>query len=78
MDYARKLPDLSSKTRWTPNNRIKNKAQAEEDKRSNKRLKAFYDSEFRKWHYKLALIIILIITCLYIFIYTTSSLLNQG
>jgi hypothetical protein len=75
MNLLQQFPDTTSKSKRTFNNRRREKARAERGYDS-KRLELFYDNEFRKWHYKLVLIILFILICLFVVVYTISGLVS--
>jgi hypothetical protein len=76
MNSVQQFPDISNKRRWILNNQRKEKLQAEQGEKRDKQLTVFYDNEFRKWHYKLTLIIVFILTCLFFVVYSLSALLS--
>jgi hypothetical protein len=76
MNLVQQFPNMTNQSKWVLKNNKKEKLQAKLDESSNKLLSVFYEKEFKKWHYKLALIIVLILTSLFFFVYTISALLN--
>jgi hypothetical protein len=61
-------------TRLDRKNLQKERAGAIEQRNDDGSLKLYYDSEFRKWHIKLVLIILCIITCLFMALLEASRL----
>jgi hypothetical protein len=66
MTHLRHFPE-SIEIKWIDQKKYpKGISSAKEPNDSDKVLAVYYDNEFRKWHYKLALIIGFIITSLFV------------
>jgi hypothetical protein len=67
MTLLQQFPDVSMQMRRLTQKNTQKKTGSQKDHNANgncKELDLYYDNEFRKWHIKLALIIVFIITCL--------------
>jgi hypothetical protein len=67
MTLIQQFPDVSMQMRRLNQKKTQKKTGPKKEHYDNdngKALDLYYDNEFRKWHNKLALIIVVIITCL--------------
>ena len=67
MTLIQQFPDVSMQMRRLNQKKTQKKTGPQKEHYDNdngKALDLYYDNEFRKWHNKLALIIVFIITCL--------------
>jgi hypothetical protein len=65
MTLLQQFPDVSMRMRRLNQKNTPSKREMQKEQNDNgKELDLYYDNEFRKWHNKLALIIVFIITCL--------------
>jgi hypothetical protein len=66
MTLIQQFPDVTMKARLLHRKNAKQNVSTKEhdDESNNRASELYYESEFRKWHYKLALIIVTIITCM--------------
>ena len=67
MTFIQQFPDVSMQMRRLNQKKTQKKTGLQKehyDSDNGKTLDLYYDNEFRKWHNKLALIIVVIITCL--------------
>jgi hypothetical protein len=69
MTLLQQFPDVSMQMRRLNQKNTQKKTGSQKEHNDNendngKEFTLYYDNEFRKWHYKLALIIVFIITCL--------------
>ena len=79
MDLIQQFPDISmeirNKLRLSQKVRPGQKLIAQPLLQTDKMLAAYYDKEFRKWHYKLAFIILFCVAGLYALVINLSVLL---
>ncbi len=79
MNLIQQFPDVSMQMRIQSRSnqkKLRKEKQASQVNASDNTLTMFYENEFRKWHYKLLLIIVFVITSLYCTVFALSALFN--
>jgi hypothetical protein len=80
MNLIQQFPDVSlqirNRVKWNQKDRLEKRMSAERLKDNDPELLLFYADEFKKWHYKITVIIVLGITCLYSVVLAGSGFLQ--
>lgn len=78
MNLIQQFPDVSplirNRVKWNQNIRHEKRMSMRHLEDNDPEIVRFYDNEFKKWHYKLTLIIAFGIACLYGVIFTASGI----
>lgn len=78
MNLIKQFPDVSAqirnRTKWNQKSRNEKQMSIENLQDNDPDLVVFYDHEFKKWHYKVTLIIAIGIACIFSLILTASGI----